>query len=338
MGGQGFDTGRDLDRLREAFQLYCLIQAADELGVFEGLLTTPDRESLLEALSLRPGVGEALLDALVAAGLLIEEDGTLRPTDDVYQALIGEYPDFVRHQLRLERRRAMDRWYQLRSLLYADSPDELPFEQTSYVDYLRTDSAEARRFSRMMLWFHQEDAERLARRVDLSDRRRLLDVGGGPGVYSIAFCRANPQLRAVVLDLPYVCAAGQDVVAEAGLSDRIQCVAGEFSDPWPEGFDVLLMADIGGARPWLMEKAFAALEPGGLLIIKDLFLDDPSRRKSVTWALDRLSRLAVFETEEPLTIEEGKATLEATGFEGIEVTRERQDWYLVLAHKPSAKS
>jgi predicted O-methyltransferase YrrM len=302
------------------------------------MLTAPDRDSLLEALGLRPQVGGALLDALVAAGFLIEEDGALRPADEVHQALIGEYPDFVRHQLRLERRRTMDRWYQLRALLYADSPEELPFEQTSYVDYLRTDSAEARRFSRMMLWLHQEDAERLARQVDLSGRRRLLDVGGGPGVYSIAFCRANAQLQAVVLDLPYVCAAGQDVVAEAGLSDRIQCVAGEFSGPWPQGFDALLMADIGGARPWLIEKAFAALNPGGLLIIKDVFLDDPSRRKSVTWALDRLSRLAVFETEEPLTIEEGKAALEAAGFEGMDVTREREDWYLVLAHKPPAKS
>src|SRR6202042_3434405 len=45
-------------------------------------------------------------------------------------------------------------------------------------------------------------ARLLAKRLDLTDRHKLLDVGGGSGAYSIAFCAANPHLRATILDFP----------------------------------------------------------------------------------------------------------------------------------------
>src|SRR5271165_4862097 len=64
-------------------------------------------------------------------------------------------------------------------------------------------------------------ARLMAKRVDLKDRRKLLDVGGGSGAYSIAFCGANPQLSATILDFPETVDTAKRYAREAGLADRI---------------------------------------------------------------------------------------------------------------------
>ena len=59
-------------------------------------------------------------------------------------------------------------------------------------------------------------ARLLAKRLDLKDRRKLLDVGGGSGAYSIALCAANPRLSATILDFPRDSRYGQALRAGGG--------------------------------------------------------------------------------------------------------------------------
>ena len=55
----------------------------------------------------------------------------------------------------------------------------------------------------------------------------LLDVAGGHGWYSAELCRRHPTLRATVLDLPGSAAVGRRIIAEQGMSDRVQHVEGD---------------------------------------------------------------------------------------------------------------
>jgi ubiquinone/menaquinone biosynthesis C-methylase UbiE len=74
----------------------------------------------------------------------------------------------------------------------------------------------------------------LARKVDLNGARRLLDVGGGSGAFSITFCRRFPELRATILDFPSVQTAAAAFVRAAGLSERIDFVPGNaLTTDWP---------------------------------------------------------------------------------------------------------
>jgi SAM-dependent methyltransferase len=123
-------------------------------------------------------------------------------------------------------------------------------------------------------------AECLARSVDFSRRRLLLDVGGGSGVYSIAIARRHPALRAIVFDLPPVLEVARERIRGAGLEARVSTAAGDFfADPWPEGADAVLFSSV--LHDWspetcrrLLRKAADALPRGGLLVVREMFADD----------------------------------------------------------------
>ena len=85
----------------------------------------------------------------------------------------------------------------------------------------------------------------LALRVPLDDAHHLLDVGGGTGLYSIAWLQQHPHLRATVWDRPHVLSVAQEMAHEYGVADRLECVAGDmFADAVPEGAEVCLLSNI----------------------------------------------------------------------------------------------
>jgi len=115
--------------------------------------------------------------------------------------------------------------------------------------------------------------------VDFSGKNRLLDVGGGPGAYSILACRDNPSLHAVIFDLPETIAIARRVVAAENLSDRISFVEGDWQkDPFGKNFDAVLMSNImhgpDSMAQMKMEKAFTAMLPGGILAVQEFLLNN----------------------------------------------------------------
>jgi SAM-dependent methyltransferase len=123
-------------------------------------------------------------------------------------------------------------------------------------------------------------APRLVPLVNLAGRRRLLDLGGGPGTYAIHFCQKNPDLRAVVFDLSTTRPFAEKTIEEFGLSDRIVFKPGNYlEDEIGNGFDAVWMSHIlHGEGPEdcyrVVSKAAGALRSGGLLMIHEFILDD----------------------------------------------------------------
>jgi hypothetical protein len=120
----------------------------------------------------------------------------------------------------------------------------------------------------------------LAQRLPLPDARQLLDVGGGTGIYSIAWLQQHPRLRALVWDRPEVLKVAMEMAVTYGVADRLQCVPGDmFHDPVPPGSDVILASNI--LHDWdvpqcrmLVGRFASALPVGGRLLIHDAFLND----------------------------------------------------------------
>jgi SAM-dependent methyltransferase len=123
-------------------------------------------------------------------------------------------------------------------------------------------------------------APRIVSHIDLSGRKRLLDLGGGPGTYAIHFCKNNPQLSATVYDLSTTRIFAEKTIASFGLSERISFQEGDFiSDEVPTGFDVAWLSHIlHGESPEgcavVLSRAVAALEPGGILMVQEFILND----------------------------------------------------------------
>jgi len=119
--------------------------------------------------------------------------------------------------------------------------------------------------------------------VDFSGRRRLLDVGGGPGTYSIALVQKTPGLTSTVLDLPGVLEITREIVAANGCLDRISFLPGDYlTTPFGSGFDAALLSGMMHREHeqecrLLLRKSFEAMEPGGLIVVSDVFFDDDAK-------------------------------------------------------------
>jgi hypothetical protein len=129
-------------------------------------------------------------------------------------------------------------------------------------------------------------AAEVARKLRLPrDPRTLLDIGGGHGWYSAQLCRRYPGLTATVLDLPGSAAIGREIIAEAGLSDRVRHRDGDAATAdLGSGYDGVLFFNVIhhlGADDIvaIFTRIHAALAPGGTLSVMDAFAD-PGRRKS----------------------------------------------------------
>ena len=122
-------------------------------------------------------------------------------------------------------------------------------------------------------------AQWVARQLDLSDRSLLLDVGGGPGTYSIALCQRFTNLKAVVWDVSQTIAIAEQVIERFHMKDRIAVQEGDWNrDEFGEGYDCLLMSNIlhghGSQAETRLEQGMRALVPGGLLIAHDFLLNN----------------------------------------------------------------
>jgi predicted O-methyltransferase YrrM len=142
----------------------------------------------------------------------------------------------------------------------------------NYVEKMANDAERARRFTRMLYELHQPMANRLTELLDMTSVHRLMDLGGGSGVVSLALLRRHPHLTSTVVDIESVCIAGREIAMEHSLADRITYHAADFvHDELPAGYDMVLQCDVGVYGEALFRKLWAALNQGGRLVIVDHF-------------------------------------------------------------------
>ncbi len=141
------------------------------------------------------------------------------------------------------------------------------------------EEAFARKFTAAMDCRGRYLAQALARKLDLSGRHRLLDIGAGSGIYACSLAARNAHLSAVVFDQSPVDRIAATLVAERGCADRVRVVAGNMFDGLPEDCDVHLFSNV--LHDWgvadvrkLLSVSRAALSPGGLLVIHDAFINE----------------------------------------------------------------
>jgi 2-hydroxy-4-(methylsulfanyl)butanoate S-methyltransferase len=145
-------------------------------------------------------------------------------------------------------------------------------EPKNYVDRMRASPERAREFTRMLFEVHQNLANKIADLLDLTGVERMMDLGGGSGVVSMALLRKYPGLTSTVVDIEHVCVAGREIADEEGFSERITYYSADFvNDELPSGFDLALQCDVGEYSAELLRKLHWSLKPGGRLIFVDHF-------------------------------------------------------------------
>src|SRR6516164_5609605 len=141
-----------------------------------------------------------------------------------------------------------------------------------------------------------ERAPLVVKAVDTNEVRRMLDVGGGSGGYSIAFAKASPELHAEVRDLPAVLPLTEQYIEKSGLSERVKTRAGDLRrDEFGRDYDLVFVSAIchmlGPAENQdLFNRCFAALAFGGRIVVQDFILksDKTAPRQAALFALNWL--------------------------------------------------
>jgi predicted O-methyltransferase YrrM len=162
--------------------------------------------------------------------------------------------------------------------------------------------------------------------VDTSRVRRMLDVGGGSGAYSIAFARANGDLTADLLDLAEVAPIAERHIAEAGLTGRVSTRVGDLrSDVLGREYDLVFVSAIchmlsPEENRDLLARCRAALIRGGTLVIQDFILE-PDKTAPKSGALFALNMLVGTRAGSSYSVVEYTDWLEAAGFRDIRRVR-----------------
>jgi SAM-dependent methyltransferase len=251
----------------------CALHTGVKLNVFSQL-----EDSALDASGVAALIGTdaratgLLLDALTALGLLTKSGVLYELTTFSRTHLVRSAPGYMGHII-MHHHHLMPSWAKL--------PDAVRSGGPVGVNSSHANDEETREsFLMGMFNLASQLAPLVAAKVDLTGRRRLLDLGGGPGTYAVHFCLQNPDLAATIFDLPTSCAFAEGVVDRFGLSERINFSGGNFDeDDLPGGFDAVWISHILHSEDeqeclTLLRKAVDALEPGGLLLVQDFLLND----------------------------------------------------------------
>jgi len=272
---------KPLELFAQGFQQFRVLATAIDLGLFSKIpamgSTLPDMARVL-GFEERPT--RILLGALVAMGLLTKRGSRYRNAPIAARYLVEGQPLFYGPFIQMLDRRLYDAYRNLEIGLRTNRPLTADPAVGDLFQTMARDPAMTRLFTMGMHANGAYWAEQLAKRIDVSRHRLLLDVGGGSGVYSIALARRCRGLRAMIFDLPGVLGVAREKIREAGLEARISTIAGDFlKDAWPRGADLVLFSAI--LHDWppevsteLLRKAAAVLPRGGEVIVRETFLDD----------------------------------------------------------------
>src|SRR5688572_11219330 len=258
-------------RLALAHRSSMVLFAATELDVFTGIANGHQTvEALARERSVQPEPMRLLLEACVAEGMLVAEDGGYRNTPVTDAFLVRGRHTYGGNGLKYAED-LYPAWGRLADLVRTGRPVIEP------ESILGDDKQKTRAFVLAMHERARGLSAVLPHGADFTGRTRLLDVGGGPGTYSIALVQQTPGLRSTILDLPGVLEITREIVQQHGCDDRITLQPGDYlSSNFGTGFDSVLLSGMmhrenAETCRLLLRKSFDAMASGGLVVVSDVF-------------------------------------------------------------------
>jgi SAM-dependent methyltransferase len=313
----------DLMHTIRSFRESRVLLTALELDVFSAVGEGAKAAETATRIGTDPRATEMLLNTLVALGALEKAGDLFRCTPA--SRFLGPARLGMMHTVHL-----WDTWSTLTACVKAgttqreDRQDKAPREWTEAFIQAMHDRA-------------LPSAAAMVTTIGAEGVRHMLDIGGGPATFSIAFARANPGLDATVLDLERVVPIAERNIRGAGLSDRVKARIGDLrTDAFGTGYDLILASAIchmlsEAENQDLFRRCASALAPGGRLVVREFILDPDrtSPKESVLFALNMLVGTAHGST---YTEAEYRTWLTAAGLKDI--TRHSNGEDLLVAVRP----
>ena len=325
--------------LLEAFRRSKTMFAAHALGVFDALAAKPQSAvELAAALKADAGALERLLDACVGLQLLAHSPAGYANTPTATTYLTSSSPDRLSGYVSYSNAVMWKLWAHLEDGVREGShrwQQAYGWDGPIFGNLFRTPEAR-REFLLGMHGYGRISSPHVVAAFDLSGFRTLCDLGGATGHLAMAACERYPQMRGIVFDLPEVVPMAAEMIAASPVADRVSTASGDFfTDELPPA-DLYALGRI--LHDWteakslkLLAKIYAALPPGGALLIAEKMLTDD--RSGGHWArMQNLNMLLVTEGQER-TLAQYAELLARVGFRDVAGVRTASPGDAVLARK-----
>lgn len=258
------EQSREIRKLWSNFQSSRVLITANNYRVFDRLERPKTAGRIAGEIGTDRRATEILLDALVGMGLLRKQKNTYRNTKSTSRFLVSSslyyQGDIIKHVDGL-----WDRWSDLDRIVKAGKP-----------------SRRARNHRSFILGMHNiavTKAKEVVSGVGLRGVKRVLDLGSGPGTYSMEM--AGNGVSVTLFDLPETIKIARDVVSrsKSGTGD-IAFMDGDFlRDDIGSGYDLILISQIvhmfsEKVNMTLLRKCRKALNANGRVVVHDFLIND----------------------------------------------------------------
>ncbi|MBC7986379.1 MAG: ubiquinone/menaquinone biosynthesis protein [Sphingomonadaceae bacterium] len=312
------------------------LSVADEIGLFPALADGPlETDALAAAIEVDARALSIHLGLLAALGLATRREGKWGDTAVSRAYLVPDSPFYWGALINGGEPSQLHR-----NLLAALRPGTRDWTEGRPVGNWESGQLEIEQARHIAAFMHAHSlpaAIAAARSGVFEGVKSLMDVGAGSGCFAIAAARANPGLRATIMELPAMCEAARPYIEEGEVADRVTAQAVDmFREPWPEGHDALFFSNIW--HDWneetcgeLAAKAHAALAPGGRIILHEQLMNDTSTGPLTTASFSMLMLLGT--RGKQYSLAELRAILEPAGFSEVGAVHSRGYYSLVTGRK-----
>ena len=308
------------------------------LDLFSWLAKSPaDAPTICSSLGLAERPVDVMLTLFCAMGYVEKKDGKLHLTENAREFLVRDSPWFVGPYFAHFAGRPI--YEGLLETLRTDKPSGWAGARAAkpWAEAME-DDAFAEQFTGTMDSRGMYVGPVLASTLDLKSRRHLLDIAGGSGIYSCCIAAAHLHMKATVFERPPVDRTTRKCIARRGYAERVDVAPGDmFRDELPRHCDVHLWSN--ALHDWneatvkfLLGKSFAALPPGGLIVVHDKHLN---REKTGPLRIAAHSVFLMAGTEGKFySIGEIESLLLGAGFTGLDYREVILDYSIITAQKP----
>jgi predicted O-methyltransferase YrrM len=267
------DRGKFLREIAMGFEKGQIFLTALELDLFTELSEPKTGKALSADMGTHLDITRRFLDVLVALGVLAKHNDQYRTAPDVAPFLIeGELYSARYLKFSTEEREC---WMKLKQVL-KEGPLNKPAHNHEH-DYDRDSIDWIARGT--MLGRLQATLKIVSELPEFENANRLIDLGGGHGLFGIGFAQENPQLEVVIFDQPGVTDITQDYINKYGMQYRVKTMTGDYTkDSIGSNYDIAFEACSFGGKTdeskSFYQRVSNALNENGLFITQTFTIDD----------------------------------------------------------------
>lgn len=257
-------------RMASAYWQSSVLHTANRLDVFNRLDgKSKDLETLAKESESDVRCLGTLLTACVSMGYL-DRDGDVFSNSLLSQTFLVNSSKFYQGGIVY----MFENWYEAWGKLYTTVKEGKPAVQMHH-DY----SVEENK--NYMMGMHNRALSQsgvLMDMVDLSGKKQLMDVGCGPGTFSVMFCKKHPQLKAIIMDLEQTLVVAKEIIDMYQIADRVIPRVGNYNDEeLGSGNDAMLLSSMTNQESpenikQLLAKCYNSMVSGGIIMIQEQLL------------------------------------------------------------------